>query len=86
MSRVLSLVLTGAVGLLLGAGCLNQEVEVVQEAQVANIYEVQAGDSLWSIAKVQLGTGMRYREICELNQLGDNHILRVGQKLGLPEK
>ena len=34
----------------------------------AKTYTVQSGDSLWSIAQLQLGSGTRYQEIYTLNQ------------------
>ena len=47
-------------------------------------YTVQRGDSLWKIARTYLGTGTRYPEIMELNNLtGD--LIYPGQILKLPE-
>lgn len=48
-------------------------------------YIVKSGDSLWKIAKNELGKGIRYPEIKKLNGLNSNTI-RVGQVLKLPEK
>jgi N-acetylmuramoyl-L-alanine amidase len=47
------------------------------------IYTVVKGDSLWKIAKEQLGNGERYTEIKALNGLTSN-IIYVGQKLKIP--
>lgn len=47
------------------------------------IYTVKAGDSLWDIAKVELGSGPRWTEIKQLNGLTSNTIY-VGWKLKLP--
>ncbi len=51
----------------------------------ARIYTVVKGDSLWMIAKKQLGKGARYTEIVALNGLKTSTIY-AGQKLKLPEK
>ena len=49
------------------------------------IYTVVHGDTLWDIARRQLGDGGRYPEIVKLNVLKTN-VLTTGQKLKLPEK
>jgi hypothetical protein len=48
-------------------------------------YAVRSGDTLWSIAKQQLGNGSRYTEIVDLNGLKSD-VLTPGQKLKLPAK
>ena len=47
------------------------------------IYTVKRGDTLWEIAKAELGNGSRYTEIKELNNLTSNTIC-VGWKLKIP--
>ena len=49
-------------------------------------YVVAAGDSLWLIAKTQLGNGNRWPEIYALNQaiLADPELIFAGQKLAMP--
>ncbi len=49
-------------------------------------YRVRRGDTLWSIARVSLGRGARYREIVALNprSLRDANLIRRGQRLRLP--
>ncbi len=47
-------------------------------------YRVKAGDSLWSIAEEELGSGLRYKEIMELNGLSTT-IIYPGQMLKIPE-
>ncbi|UDM00092.1 peptidoglycan recognition protein family protein [Streptomyces longhuiensis] len=51
----------------------------------ARPYTVVDGDTLWSIAVHELGSGARYAEIKALNRLSSD-TLSVGQKLTLPEK
>lgn len=47
-------------------------------------YIVKSGDTLWGIAKKELGSGARYTEIVQLNGLKTSTIYS-GQKLKLPE-
>ncbi len=49
------------------------------------VYTVVHGDTLWEIAKKQLGKGSRYTEIVQLNGLKSS-VIYTGQKLKLPEK
>lgn len=52
-------------------------------------YTVKSGDSLWRIAKEQLGDPARHEELFELNAAtlnNDPDNLRLGQKLILPPK
>lgn len=55
-------------------------------ASSARTYEVVKGDCLWSIARVQLGSGARWQEIYELNKdlIRDPNMIYVGQQLKLP--
>lgn len=52
----------------------------------ASQYTVSKGDSLWSIAKQQLGSGYRWTEIYEANkdQIKNPNLLHVGQQLTIP--
>jgi len=52
-------------------------------------YTVKSGDSLWRIAKEQLGDPARHEELFELNAAtlnNDPDNLHLGQKLILPPK
>lgn len=49
------------------------------------VYVVKKGDSLWAIARRELGAGRRYTEIKKLNGLKSNLIV-PGQVLRLPNK
>ena len=50
-------------------------------------YTVQRGDSLWKIAKEQLGSGTRWDEIYEANRdaIWDPNLIYVGQVLQIPD-
>ena len=50
-------------------------------------YTVQRGDSLWKIAKEQLGSGTRWYEIYEANRdaIRDPNLIYAGQVLQLPD-
>jgi LysM repeat protein len=48
-------------------------------------YTVQRGDSLWTIAREQLGKGTRYREIMTLNGLKSD-LIKAGEVIKLPVK
>lgn len=52
-------------------------------APVLREYTVKRGDSLWKIARTQLGSGSRYTEIMALNAL-ENDTIHPGQILLLP--
>lgn len=54
-------------------------------ADAYRTYTVQCGDTLWEIARKQLGSGNRYREIVSLNGLKGN-IIYSGMKLKMPNK
>lgn len=47
-------------------------------------YIVKRGDTLWSIAARELGSGYRWKEILTINRLGSK-IIHAGKKLYLPE-
>ena len=44
-------------------------------------YTVQKGDTLWNIAKKQLGDGSKYKELAALNNISNPNFLTVGQVL-----
>ena len=46
-------------------------------------YTVQSGDSLWSISRKY---GVSIASICEINNIKENAILRIGKILYIPSK
>lgn len=53
----------------------------------ATDYIVREGDNLWSIARKELGSGTRYREILALNpNISRNEPLPIGTILKLPPR
>lgn len=52
----------------------------------ARTYTVREGDSLWTVARSQLGDARRVDEIARLNGLGAPYKIKVGQKLKLPAR
>ena len=57
-----------------------------QPAGDPQTYTVQSGDCLWNIAARELGSGLRWSEIYELNRdiLSDPDRIQIGQELVLP--
>lgn len=62
-----------------------EEPEVETEPAYQCIYTVARGDSLWNIAKKNLGNGNRYKEIMALNGKKTT-IIRTGEQLKIPNK
>ncbi|MEN8253432.1 MAG: LysM peptidoglycan-binding domain-containing protein [Patescibacteria group bacterium] len=57
------------------------EPETEDKISLPVVYEVQAGDSSWKIAKAFYGCGEAYVEIEKMNGLEANALLEIGQKL-----
>jgi hypothetical protein len=59
-----------------------------ERGDIYGLYEVQPGDTLSKIAKRFLGDANRYQAIFEMNtdQLKDPNMIRVGQKLKIPNR
>lgn len=54
---------------------------------VPKVYVVKSGDSLWKIAKMQLGNGAKWQDIYNLNKSvigSDPNLIKPGQKLVMP--
>ena len=73
-----------------GDGNVKASVEEQRPAESApknKTHTVGPGDSLWSIAKKELGDGSRWNEIYELNKdiISNPNLIYDGQELKLPE-
>jgi len=55
-------------------------------AAPARTYVVKSGDTLYDIARQELGSSSRAKEIVELNAITDDSKLKIGQVLTLPAK
>ena len=51
----------------------------------SNSYEVQSGDTLWSIATSAYGDGYRWAEIAKANSLSNPNVIHHGNVLVLPQ-
>ena len=51
---------------------------------VARYYEIEKGDTLYTISKKIYGDTIHVQKICELNQIADPDHIRYGQKIILP--
>lgn len=53
-------------------------------AKPKKIYVVKSGDTLQEIAKKQLGSAAKWKDIAKLNNIRDARNIKVGQKLRIP--
>ena len=62
-------------------------LEAAEAAKSASyeVYDVRQDDTLWSIARTKLGSGSRYTEIMELNNMSSD-VIGKGDKLKIPKK
>lgn len=68
----------------------SQSLKALKAAEAAKtasyeVYTVQKDDTLWDIAKDKLGSGNRYKEIMELNNMASD-VIHTGDKLKIPKK
>lgn len=70
-----------------------QEVTAMEEAEVseqafardfAKYYQIEKGDTLYTISRKIYGNTSKVEEICELNQISDPDNIKYGQKILLP--
>lgn len=51
--------------------------------QTPKTYTVKEGDTLWAIAKKQLGDGSKYIDLAKINNISNPNIIKVGQVIKL---
>lgn len=51
--------------------------------EVPKTYTVKSGDTLWKIAKKELGNGDKYKELAKLNSISNPNKINVGQVIKL---
>jgi len=71
-----------------GIGTVEDEIAVGDEVVEAVFYTVKKGDTLWAIAKKQLGNGTKYTAIFEANRPMLTHPDKIypGQSLRIPKQ
>jgi len=66
-------------------GRLSVPTRAQARAETSEMVRVEHGDSLWKLAKEHLGSGMRWRELAEMNpEISDPGLIRVGDVIRLP--
>ena len=50
---------------------------------IPNAYTVKKGDTLWAIAKKELGNGQKYKDLAKLNKISKPNKIQVGQVIRL---
>lgn len=79
---------TAQISLLKTAGVGSAAIQTRTDTMpVPAVYTVRSGDSLWKIAKRELGLGGRWKEIYEKNKeiIGaDPGLIKIGQRLVMP--
>jgi nucleoid-associated protein YgaU len=54
------------------------------ERTIPAVYRTRGGEDLWTIARLCLGDGSRWRELAIINKIADPHNLPAGRELYLP--
>lgn len=62
---------------------IETKVEREETKEPAKMYQVKKGDTLWNIAKKELGAGNKYQDIVKLNNLSNPNLIYPGQILKL---
>lgn len=68
-----------------GGGTVKYILEKARDSskKIEKTYKVKEGDTLYTIAKKQLGNGEKYRDLITLNKLGNSSDIEVGQVIRL---
>lgn len=62
---------------------IETKVEREETKDPEKIYQVKKGDTLWNIAKKELGNGNKYKDIASLNNISNPNLIYPGQILKL---
>ncbi len=60
-----------------------EKVRDTSSKVIEKTYKVEEGDTLYTIAKKQLGDGEKYRDLITLNKLGNSSDIEIGQVIRL---
>lgn len=73
------------VATVVGGGAVKYILEKVRDSskKIEKTYKVKEGDTLYTIAKKQLGNGEKYRDLITINKLGNSSDIEVGQVIRL---
>lgn len=66
--------------------CCGQKLTINLTPANVHLYIVKSGNTLWSIARDELGSGTRWPEIARLNGIIEGQGIMTGQKLYIPNK
>ena len=73
------------VATVVGGSAVKYILEKVRDSskKIEKTYKVKEGDTLYTIAKKQLGNGEKYRDLITINKLGNSSDIEVGQVIRL---
>lgn len=66
-----------------GTKYILEKVRDTSSKVIEKTYKVKEGDTLYTIAKKQLGDGEKYRDLITLNKLGNSSDIEIGQVIRL---
>ncbi len=61
-----------------------QEAAMTQQQEQAKVHTVVAGETLWSIAEKEIGSGYNAPDIAKANNISNPNNIEVGAKLTIP--
>lgn len=62
-----------------------QEAAMTEQQEQKNTHTVAAGETLWSIAEKEIGSGYNAPDIAKANNLADPDKIEIGTKLTIPQ-
>lgn len=73
----------GATALGAGATAVVAKTRDSSSKVINKTYKVKSGDTLWGIAKRELGDGEKYKDLAKLNNIPNPDLIQIGQELRL---